>query len=102
MPRFASRKVVVGAFAFAAAVVAVSFVGDDAGLVVLYLLYLVPALAALYLAVRWAVAAGVSDAGKRGATISTGGAREILDMRYAGGEVSREEYERVRRDLETS
>ena len=27
-------------------------------------------------------------------------AREILDRRYAGGEISREEYQRMRKDLE--
>ena len=29
-----------------------------------------------------------------------GSAREILDRRYAGGEISREEYEEKKRDLE--
>ncbi|MDA1096111.1 MAG: SHOCT domain-containing protein [Chloroflexi bacterium] len=30
---------------------------------------------------------------------STGSAREILDRRYAGGEIDREEYEQKKRDL---
>ena len=84
MPKFASRNVVVGAIVFAVIVV-VSVLGVGAGELLFYLLYLVPTLVVLYLVVRWAVAAGVVDAGRRG----------------AGGEIGAEEYERVRSQLET-
>ena len=51
----------------------------------------------LYLAVKRGVANGTRDAtGKDQA----GGARRILDERYARGEISKEEYERMRRDVE--
>ncbi len=51
----------------------------------------------LYLAVKRGVASGMRDAtGKDQA----GGARRILDERYARGEISQEEYERMRRDVE--
>ena len=98
MPEFASRGVVVGALAFAAVTIVLSVSGIGVVPLMLYLLYAAAMLTALYLVVRWAVAAGVTDAARRGAVVGRGGAREVLDARYAGGE----EYERVRRDLETS
>lgn len=85
MPKFASRNVVVGAIAFAAIVVILPVSGAPVGLLLLYLLYLVPALVALYLVVRWAVAAGVVDASRRGVVAGRGGAREILDARGTPG-----------------
>ena len=65
------------------------------------LMFLLPPAAlfiVLYFVVRWAVAAGIRDAGG-----GTGGrtAREILDARYAGGEIGAEDYERRRARLET-
>jgi uncharacterized membrane protein len=101
MPRFASRNVVTGAIAFAIIVVVVSVLGVGAGELLFYLLYLVPTLVVLYLVVRWAVAAGVVDAGRSGVAVGRSGAREVLDARYAGGEIGAEEYERVRARLET-
>ena len=101
MLRFASRNVVTGAIAFAVIVIVASVSGAGAGGLLFYLLYLVPTLVVLYLVVRWAVAAGVVDAGRRGSTAGRSGAREILDARYAGGEIGAEEYERVRARLET-
>ena len=94
MPRFASRNVLVAAGVFAVFVVFASVVGTGGGELFLYLLYVGALLGALYFVVRWAVAAGVADAGGRGA-------REVLDARYAAGEISRDEYARMRRDLET-
>ena len=101
MPKFATRNVVVGAVAFAAIVIVVSVLGVGAGELLFYLLYLVPTLVVSYLVVRWAVAAGVSDAREGAATLGRSGAREILDARYAGGEIPDDEYERMRRNLET-
>jgi len=55
---------------------------------------------ALYFVVKWAVATGIRDAGGGGVDgLRT--AREVLDGRYARGEIGPEDYERVRRDLET-
>ncbi len=53
----------------------------------------------LYLAVKRAVADGIRDAAGKG-TGRAVGARRILDERYARGEISQEEYERMRRDVE--
>ena len=102
VPKFASRSVLAGAIAFAAIVVVVTMLGAGAGELLFYLLYFVPMLVVLCFVVRWAVAAGVADAGKGGASFGRSVAREILDARYAGGEIGREEYERVRRGMETS
>jgi uncharacterized membrane protein len=44
---------------------------------------------------------GLRDASKRGVERYDRTPREILDERYARGEVGRDEYEHVRRDLET-
>ncbi|HJQ29478.1 MAG TPA: DUF6019 family protein [Rubrobacter sp.] len=60
---------------------------------------MIPPLAALYFIVRWAVRAGVRDAGKMNVEHPPRTPREILDERYARGEIGRDEYERVRRDL---
>lgn len=100
MPKFASRNVVIGAFVFVAVVIVASASGS-AFLTLLYLLYVGAVLAALYLVVRWAVAGGVVDASRKAPASGGQDARGILDARYAGGEISREEYERMRRDLET-
>ena len=56
----------------------------------------------LIFAIRWAVGSGIRDAAEEMGT-SEGGraARRILDERYARGEISRDEYERMRRDIES-
>lgn len=53
----------------------------------------------LYLAVRRAVAGGIRDAAEP-ETNRAGGARRILGERYARGEISQEEHERMRWDVE--
>jgi uncharacterized membrane protein len=55
----------------------------------------------MYFIVRWAVSVGVRDAGKRTVEQHPRTPREILDERYARGEIGRDEYELVRRHLET-
>lgn len=50
---------------------------------------------------RWVVSGGVRDAAKKTETNAGGTDRQILDKRYAGGEIGRDEYERMRRDIET-
>ena len=50
---------------------------------------------------RWVVSGGIRDAAKKTETTAGGQtARQILDKRYAGGDLTREEYERMRRDIE--
>ena len=51
--------------------------------------------------VRSAVRAGVVAANKAAATPELRTAREILDARYASGEIGREDYEEMRMRLET-
>ena len=100
MPKFASRNVLTAAIAFAVIVVAVSLLGVGGGELLFYLLYLVPMLLILYFIVRWAVAAGIRDTGGTGFPgVRT--ARDILDERYARGEIGPEEYGQVRREIET-
>ena len=65
-----------------------------------FLLFVVGPLIALYFIVKSAVLAGVA-ANKAVATPELRTAREILDARYAGGEIGAEGYERVRTRLET-
>jgi putative membrane protein len=50
-------------------------------------------IAAVFALVRW-LGAGDGGAGRRGQT-----ARDILDERYARGEIDREEYQRRRQDI---
>ena len=85
MPKFASRKVLIGAAVFAVVVLS----GAAAGALLFYALYVVAVLAALYFVVRWAVGAGIVDAGGGGVASSRRGAREILGERYAGGAISK-------------
>ena len=100
MPELGSRKALLLAFVFAAVVVVLSTVGPGLGALLVTLLPLVGLVAALYLVVRWTVAAGIRDAGW-GSLEWARTAREVLDGRYARGEIRPEDYERVRRDLET-
>ena len=100
MPKLGSHQALLLAIVFAAVIVVLSTVGPGLGVLLATLLPLAGLVAALYLVVRWAVAAGIRDAGGEGvARVRT--AREILDERYARGEIGPEDYERVRRDLET-
>jgi len=98
--RLGSRNALLLAVVFAAAVVVLSTIGPGIGALVITVLPLAGLVIALYFVVRWAVAAGIRDAGGGG----VGGlltAREVLDGRYARGEIGPEAYEWVRRDLET-
>lgn len=50
---------------------------------------------------RWVVGGGVRDATKTEETTSgRRTARQILDERYASGDLARDEYERMRQDIE--
>ena len=100
LPDLGSRKALLLALVFAAVVVVLSTVGPGLGTLLVTLLPLAGLIAALYLVVRWAVAAGICDTGGRGVADGPA-AREVLDGRYARGEIGPEEYERARRDLET-
>lgn len=53
----------------------------------------------LYLAVKRGVSDGMQATAGKG-TGQAGGVRQILDERYALGEISQEEYERMRREVE--
>ena len=55
----------------------------------------------LYLIIRRAVSGGLRDANESGVAQHPRTPRDILDERYAHGEIGRDEYEQVRRDLET-
>ena len=59
------------------------------------ILFWIAVVVLLVAAVRWLM--GVSTGGGPG---QSPGAREILDRRYARGELTREEYEATRRDSE--
>ena len=74
-------------------------VGWLAGFMVL-LLYTMPIVLIVF-AVRWAMSGGIRDAAKKTGTTPGGQtARQILDERYARGEIGRDEYEQVRQDIE--
>ena len=100
LERLGSRKALLLAVVFAAVVVVVSSIGPGPGPLLFAALPLAAMVVALYFVVRWAVAAGIRDAGG-GDVGGTRTAREVLDGRYAGGEIGAEDYERMRRDLET-
>ena len=55
----------------------------------------------LYLIIRRAVSGGFRDANESGVGQHHRTLRDILDERYARGEIGGDEYEQVRRDLET-
>lgn len=98
MPRLGSREALLLAVVFAAVVVVLSVAVPGPGALLLTLLPPAALFIVLYFVVRWAVAAGLRD--------TSGGAvpqmaREILDVRYAGGEIGQEDYERMRTRLET-
>jgi putative membrane protein len=58
------------------------------------LIFLVVMLVFLFRGPWWATRGG------RGVTELQGTAREILDRRYARGEINQEEYQRMRKDLD--
>ncbi len=68
-------------------------------LFVLMIIALAIPLFLLFVVIKWAVAGGMNDAcdsrGQEGRT-----ALQILDERYAKGEIGREEYEMTRRGIE--
>ncbi len=97
--RLGSRNALLLAVVFAAVVVVLSTIGPGFGPLLVAVLPLAAMVIALYFVVRWAVAAGIRDAG--GGSVGGRTAREVLDGRYARGEIGPEDYERVRRDLET-
>lgn len=98
--RLGSRNALLLAVVFAAVVVVLSSIGPGLEPLVLAVLPLAAMVIALYFVIRWSVAAGIRDAGG-GSFGGTQTAREVLDGRYARGEIGPEDYERVRRDLET-
>jgi putative membrane protein len=101
LPDLGSRKALIGAIVFVLLVVFLSTFGaQPSGLLFGALLAVLP-LIAMYFIVRWVVSAGVRDAGTRTVEQHPSTPREILDERYARGEIGRDEYEQVRRDLET-
>ena len=71
---------------------------------VLWVVFSIALLVLVVLAVVWLARSLGGDRGQRGAgQPSAGGpgsAREALDLRYARGEIGREEYVQARRDLE--
>ncbi len=98
MPRLGSRQALLAAVVFAAVVVVLSTTVPGPGALLMALLPLATLFIGLYFVVRWAVAAGVRDAGGSGDGQT---AREILDARYARGEIGPEDYEQMRAHLET-
>lgn len=86
-----SKIALVIALSFAA----LSLTGADPVGLVFVALSLVLPLAALYFVVRWAVGVGFLDAGP-----GRRSALEILDERYARGEIGRDDYHRMRQDIE--
>ncbi len=86
------------AVVFAAVVVVLSTTGPGLGVLLFTLLPLAALFIVLYFVVSWAAAAGLRDAR---ADVGTRMAREVLDGRYARGEIGPEEYERMRSNLET-
>lgn len=101
MADLGSRRALILASIFAVVVISLSFVGEGPGALLSFLLFVVGPLIALYFIVKSAVLAGVVAANKAVATPELRTAREILDARYAGGEIGSEGYERVRARLET-
>ncbi len=97
MPRLRSREALLAAVVFAAVVVVLSTTVPGPGALLMFLLPPAALFIVLYFVVRCAVAAGLRGAGSGDGRT----AREILDARYAGGEIGQEDYERMRSHLET-
>jgi len=96
-----SRRALILASIFAVAVILLSISGAGPGLLLSFLLFVVGPLVALYFIVKSAVRAGVGAASKAVATTKLRTAREILNARYARGEIGPEDYEEMRTRLET-
>jgi uncharacterized membrane protein len=96
-----SRRALILASIFAVAVILLSISGAGPGLLLSFLLFVVGPLVALYFVVKSAVRAGVGAASKAVATTKLRTAREILNARYARGEIGPEDYEGTRTRLET-
>jgi uncharacterized membrane protein len=96
-----SRRALILASIFAVAVILLSISGAGPGLLLSFLLFVVGPLVALYFIVKSAVRAGVGAASKAVATTKLRTAREILNARYARGEIGPEDYEGTRTRLET-
>lgn len=96
-----SRRALILASIFTAAVVVLSVSGAGPGALLNSLLFVVGPLIALHFIVKSAVRAGVNAASKAAVTPELRTAREILDARYAGGEIGPDDYQRMRSRLET-
>ena len=101
MADLGSRRALILASIFAVAVASLSFVGEGPGTLSSFLPFVVGPLVALYFIVKNAVRAGVAAASKAVAAPELRTAREILDARYARGEIGPEDYEEMRTRLET-
>ena len=101
MADLGSRRALILAAIFAVAVILLSISGAGPGLLLSFLLFVVGPLVALYFIVKSAVRAGVGAASKAVATTKPRTAREILNARYARGEIGPEDYEETRTRLET-
>jgi uncharacterized membrane protein len=86
---------------FAVVVVTISISGAGPGALLNLLLFVVGPLIALYFIVKSAVQSGVAAASKATTGPELRTAREILDARYASGEIGQEDYEWRRSHLET-
>ena len=101
MADLGSGRALILASIFAVAVILLSISGAGPGLLLSFLLFVVGPLVALYFIVKSAVRAGVGAASKAVATTKLRTAREILNARYARGEIGPEDYEETRTRLET-
>ena len=101
MADLGSRRALILASIFAVAVVSLSFVGESPGALSSFLLFVVGPLVALYFIVKSAVRVGVGAASKAVAMPELRTVREILDARYARGEIGPEDHEEMRTRLET-
>ncbi len=66
--------------------------------IIIGLLFMAIPLALLFFIIKWAVGSAMKSARSSGTEGRS--ARSILDERYARGEIGREEYEGMRRDIE--
>jgi putative membrane protein len=95
-----SRKALILAFVIAVVIVLLSGSGSGpAEVLLLPFLFILP-LVVLYTVIKSAVGGAIRGAGTGGDHGYEGTAREILDRRYARGEIDRDEYRRAIRDLQ--
>ena len=69
----------------------------------IWIVFSVGVVVLIVLAIVWlarSVSSGGTGPSSPTATQGSGSAREVLDLRYARGEISREEYLQTRRDLD--